>query len=74
MSLEVRPVSTRRELNTFIKLPWRIYRNEPKWVAPLLMEWHHTLSRLQPAVAPSGLGLHAELRPLNCSARARRVR
>jgi GNAT superfamily N-acetyltransferase len=38
MSVEVRPVRTRRELNTFIKLPWRIYRNEPKWVAPLLMD------------------------------------
>jgi hypothetical protein len=38
MSVEGRPVRTRRELNTFIKLPWRIYRNEPKWVAPLLMD------------------------------------
>ena len=38
MSVEIRPVSTRRELSTFIKLPWRIYRNEPKWVAPLLMD------------------------------------
>jgi len=38
MSVEVRPVRTRRQLNTFIKLPWRIYRNEPKWVAPLLMD------------------------------------
>jgi hypothetical protein len=38
MSVEVRPIRTRRELNTFIKLPWRIYRNEPRWIAPLLMD------------------------------------
>jgi len=45
MSIEVRPVRTRRELNTFIKLPWRIYRNEPNWVAPLLMDLKKRLDR-----------------------------
>ncbi|HTD58844.1 MAG TPA: hypothetical protein VK672_08115, partial [Solirubrobacteraceae bacterium] len=38
MSVEVRPVASRGELSTFIKLPWRLYRNEPNWVAPLLMD------------------------------------
>ena len=38
MSLEVRPVASKSELNTFIKLPWRLYRNEPNWVPPLLFE------------------------------------
>jgi GNAT superfamily N-acetyltransferase len=38
MTVEIRPVTSRRELNTFIKLPWRLYRNEPNWVAPLLMD------------------------------------
>jgi GNAT superfamily N-acetyltransferase len=37
-SVEVRPVTTRGELRAFIKLPWRLYRNEPRWVAPLLMD------------------------------------
>jgi GNAT superfamily N-acetyltransferase len=37
-NVEVRPVSSRRELRTFIRLPWRLYREEPNWVAPLLME------------------------------------
>jgi GNAT superfamily N-acetyltransferase len=37
-SVEVRPVRTRRERKTFIKLPWRLYRGEPNWVAPLLMD------------------------------------
>jgi hypothetical protein len=38
MSVEVRPVASRSELSTFIKLPWRLYRNERNWVAPLLMD------------------------------------
>lgn len=37
-SVEIRPVTTRGELRAFIKLPWRLYRNEPRWVAPLLMD------------------------------------
>jgi len=37
-ALEIRPVASKRELNTFIKLPWRLYRNEPNWVPPLLFD------------------------------------
>ncbi len=45
MALEVRPVTTRRDLRTFIKLPWRLYRQEPNWVAPLLMDVKKRLDR-----------------------------
>ena len=45
MAVEIRPVVSRRELNTFIKLPWRIYRNEPNWVAPLLMDLKEQLDQ-----------------------------
>jgi GNAT superfamily N-acetyltransferase len=45
MSVEVRPVSSKRELNTFIKLPWRLYREEPNWVPPLLMDVKKRLDR-----------------------------
>jgi GNAT superfamily N-acetyltransferase len=38
MGVEIRPVASRRELDTFIKLPWRLYRNEPNWVPPLLLD------------------------------------
>jgi GNAT superfamily N-acetyltransferase len=38
MPLEVRPVAGKRDLDTFIKLPYRLYRNEPLWVPPLLFE------------------------------------
>jgi GNAT superfamily N-acetyltransferase len=44
-ALEVRPVAGKRELDAFIKLPWRIYRNEPRWVAPLLFDRKRFLDR-----------------------------
>src|SRR5205823_6711935 len=34
---------------TFIRLPWRIYRNEPNWVPPLLRDEHR---RLDPGTNP----------------------
>ena len=36
--IEVRPVRTRRERRTFLTFPWRIYKNDPLWVPPLLPE------------------------------------
>jgi GNAT superfamily N-acetyltransferase len=44
-ALEVRPVADKRELNAFIKLPWRLYRNEPNWVPPLLLDRKRFLNR-----------------------------
>ncbi len=37
-NLEIIPVTSKRELNAFIKLPWKIYKGDPYWVPPLLME------------------------------------
>jgi hypothetical protein len=45
VALKIRPVSTRRELATFIKLPWRLYRDEPNWVAPLLSDLKEQLNQ-----------------------------
>jgi GNAT superfamily N-acetyltransferase len=44
-NVEVRPVAGRREMRAFIKLPWRLYRNEPNWVAPLLLDLRKRLDR-----------------------------
>lgn len=38
MGLEVRPVDSKRDLTTFIKLPWRLYRGEQNWVPPLISD------------------------------------
>lgn len=45
MSLEVRPVDSRSDLMRFIKLPWRLYRNSPHWVPPLISQRRHHLDR-----------------------------
>ncbi len=45
MSLEVRPVASGGELKTFIQLPLALYRNEPRWVAPLLTDVKKRLDR-----------------------------
>ena len=36
MSVTVTPVSGRRDLDAFIKPPFRLYREDPCWVPPLL--------------------------------------
>jgi GNAT superfamily N-acetyltransferase len=38
VAVQIRPVRTRRELRAFVGLPWRLYRGEPRWVPPLLMD------------------------------------
>jgi GNAT superfamily N-acetyltransferase len=45
MALEVRRVTTKHDLSVFIKLPWRLYRDEPNWVAPLVMDLKKRLNR-----------------------------
>jgi len=43
--LEVRPVRGGRDLRTFIRLPWRVYRDAANWVSPLLSERRRHLDR-----------------------------
>ena len=45
MPVEVRPVASKREYKAFMRLPWRLYRNEPHWVPPLLMDLRKRLDR-----------------------------
>ena len=45
MAVEIRPVDSRRELTTFIKLPFRLYRGEPNWVPPLIYDRRRFLDR-----------------------------
>ncbi len=45
MAVEIRPVRSRRDLNAFIKLPFALYSNETRWVAPLLMDVKKRLDR-----------------------------
>ena len=44
-AVTVRPVDDRADLNRFIRLPWRIYANDPVWVPPLLSDLKTVLDR-----------------------------
>src|SRR6266542_5243826 len=43
-AVKVRPVAGRRDLDAFIKLPFRLHRDTP-WVPPLIMERRQFLDR-----------------------------
>ncbi len=45
MALTVRPVASRRDLNTFIDVPFRLRRDDPQWVPPLRFERKAFLDR-----------------------------
>jgi hypothetical protein len=44
-SVTIRPVRNRRELRRFVKLPFRLHRDYPQWVAPLIFERLEFLNR-----------------------------
>lgn len=46
--IEIRKVSGKKALKTFIQVPWKIYKGDPNWVPPLLMERKEALSPANP--------------------------
>ena len=44
-TISVRPVDSRRDLNRFIRLPFRLHRDSPRWVPPLVFERRRFLDR-----------------------------
>jgi len=44
-SVTIRPVRTRRELKRFVKVPFRVHRDHPEWVPPLIFERMQFLDR-----------------------------
>jgi hypothetical protein len=44
-SVEIKKVVTRSDLLTFIKFPWKIYKGDPYWVPPLIIEQKKLLSK-----------------------------
>jgi GNAT superfamily N-acetyltransferase len=53
-SIQIRPVQSARERRTFLTFPWRIYRDDPLWVPPLLPEMDKRLDPQQGAVLRRG--------------------
>jgi GNAT superfamily N-acetyltransferase len=54
VSVDVRPVRSRRELKEFVELPFRLHSSSPQWVPPLRLERHAFLSRRFNAFARHG--------------------
>jgi hypothetical protein len=44
-SIEIKKVKSNKELMQFIKLPWNIYKNDPSWVPPLIMDRKKLLNK-----------------------------
>jgi hypothetical protein len=44
-SVTIRPVRSRRERKRFVKVPFRLHRDSPQWVAPLIFERMEFLDR-----------------------------
>jgi GNAT superfamily N-acetyltransferase len=45
LPVQISKASSRRERDDFIKFPWTIYRNDPVWVPPLIIERRAFLNR-----------------------------
>lgn len=44
-NLTVRPVTSRRDLKRFVKVPFRVHRDHPQWVPPLIVDRMQFLNR-----------------------------
>ncbi|MFQ5604514.1 MAG: hypothetical protein ACE5HS_14690 [bacterium] len=45
MNVEIKSVTSKRELKQFIKLPWQIYHDDPHWVPPLILDMKNILNQ-----------------------------
>ncbi len=43
--ITILPVSNKKDLMTFIKFPWKIYKDDPYWVPPLLLDMKNLLNK-----------------------------
>ncbi|NNF07265.1 MAG: N-acetyltransferase [Candidatus Eisenbacteria bacterium] len=48
MSLTIEKVQSKRDLHAFVTFPWKIYKNDPKWVPPLIGDVKKLLSNKNP--------------------------
>ena len=42
-NIKIKVVQTRHDRRRFVELPWIIYKNDPNWIPPLLMDMYNTL-------------------------------
>jgi GNAT superfamily N-acetyltransferase len=61
-TVTVRPVSGGPELDAFIRLPWRIYADDPLWVPPLIADVRAALDPKHPFHQHADVALFLALR------------
>src|SRR3990172_6418601 len=44
-NISTKPVTSGSDLAAFVKLPWRLYQNDPSWVPPMLFDAKRRLSK-----------------------------
>jgi len=47
-SLHIKRVESRKDLEAFIRMPWSVYRDDPHWIPPLMLEQRMRLSPKNP--------------------------
>ena len=50
MSIQVSPVKSPSERDAFIEFQWQIYRDDPAWVPPLIIERKEFLDRVKESI------------------------
>jgi ribosomal protein S18 acetylase RimI-like enzyme len=45
MPVQIKEVTTKKELKQFIEFPFSLYKGHPYWIPPLLMDEYHTLRK-----------------------------
>ena len=43
--IKIIEVNQGKDWKVFVKLPWKIYENDPKWVPPLIFEFNKQINR-----------------------------
>ena len=43
--IRIEKVDTKKALNKFIRFPWKIYKGDPNWVPPLIVDVKERLDR-----------------------------
>ena len=43
--VEIKEAVSKKDIRQFIKLPWKVYRNDQNWVPPLIFDMKNTLDR-----------------------------
>jgi GNAT superfamily N-acetyltransferase len=44
-TVRIEKVTTKKDLNAFIKFPWEVYKGDPNWVPPLIIDVKEKLNR-----------------------------